>query len=98
MRHSPTHSEALLWSYLKASRLGVAFRRQVVLGEYIVDFLAPAVKLVVEIDGGYHTDRVRLDAVRETRLTRAGYRVVRVSHDLVVRDAPEAVRVIASWL
>jgi hypothetical protein len=50
MRLSPTLSEARLWQALQGSQLGVGFRRQVVIGEYIVDFLAPAERLVVEVD------------------------------------------------
>ena len=42
MRAAPTLSEARLWAHLSGSQLGVAFRRQVVLGEYIVDFVALA--------------------------------------------------------
>jgi very-short-patch-repair endonuclease len=41
MRAAPTLSEARLWHQLAGSRLGVAFHRQVVLGEHIVDLLAP---------------------------------------------------------
>ncbi len=62
MRAAPTLSEARLWARLSGSQLGVAFRRQVVLGEYIIDFLAPACRLVVEVDGPYHARRLRADA------------------------------------
>ena len=97
MRHNPTNSEAMLWCYLKGSRLGVGFRRQVVIGEYIVDFCAHSVKLVVEVDGGYHSQRASLDSRRQRRLERAGYRVVRVSHQLVVHRPLQAVaRVVAA--
>jgi hypothetical protein len=40
MRLSPTLSEARLWQAFRGSRLGVAFRRQAVIGDCIVDFLA----------------------------------------------------------
>ena len=98
MRHNPTTSEALLWCYLKGSKLGVGFRRQVVIGEYIVDFCAPSVKLVIEVDGGYHARRVRLDARRQRRIERAGYRFVRLSHELVVRRPDEAVACVVAAL
>ena len=62
MRATPTLSEARLWQHLSGCRLGVGFRRQVVMGEYIVDFLAPAPRLVVEVDGAYHAPRSRADA------------------------------------
>jgi very-short-patch-repair endonuclease len=52
LRQAPTDSEARLWSALRSSQLGVAFRRQVVLLGFIVDFFAPAVRIVVEFDEG----------------------------------------------
>lgn len=54
MRSAMTASEARLWSALSGSQLGVAFRRHVVIGDFIVDFRAPVPRLVVEFDGGYH--------------------------------------------
>jgi hypothetical protein len=58
-------------------RLGVTFRRQVPLGPFIVDFLAPSARLVVEVDGGYHELRAKADARRTRWLERRGYRVLR---------------------
>jgi very-short-patch-repair endonuclease len=52
----------VLWQAIRDGRLGVQFRRQVPVGRYIVDFLAPRERLVVEVDGGYHTARVAADA------------------------------------
>jgi len=92
MRHSPTSSEARLFEAVRGRRLGVAFRRQVpLLGRFIVDLLAPEVRLVVEIDGGYHAERHAADARRDRALERAGYRVLRLEAELVMRDLPEAV-------
>jgi len=92
MRHQPTPSEAALWAVISRSQLGVAFRRQVLIGNrYIVDFLAPSIKLVVEIDGGYHAQRGVADARRERHLTRLGYRVLRLDADLVLTRLAEAV-------
>lgn len=74
MRRAPTASEQLLWLQLRSKQLGVQFRRQVVLGEFIVDFFASSARLVVEVDGGYHTERSALDARRDAALQRVGYR------------------------
>jgi len=51
-RGAPTASEARLWSALSAGKLGVSFRRQVVVGNFIVDFLAPrlSVTLTASVD------------------------------------------------
>ena len=93
MRHAPTASEQRLFGALRGGRLGVAFKRQVpVLGRYIVDLLATEVKLVVEVDGAYHQERACADARRDRALERAGYRVVRLEAELVMRDLGEAVR------
>jgi very-short-patch-repair endonuclease len=92
MRHSLTESEAALWRLLKGRQLGVSFKRQVPLLGYIVDFYASSVRLVVEVDGGYHAERVPLDAKRQARLERAGYRVLRVASEMVLQEPEVAVR------
>ena len=81
----------MLFEALRGKRLGVAFKRQVV-----VDRFAPAVKVIVEVDGGYHSrSRFRAaDARRDHKLQRLGYRVVRVSDEIVVKRLPEALRII----
>lgn len=79
MRHNPTDTEAALWRELSGKKLGVAFKRQAVVGRYIVDFVAPSIGLIVEVDGGYHAEKVAADARRTRELERLGYRVVRVT-------------------
>jgi very-short-patch-repair endonuclease len=91
LRDSLTPSEALLWSALRGRRLGVTFRRQVLIGRYIVDFVAPAARLVVEIDGSFHDGRGRTDARRDGALVSAGYRVLRLEAQLVLTALPLAV-------
>ena len=78
MRHNGTDTERALWRELSGSKLGVAFRRQVPVGRYIADFMAPSLKLVIEVDGGYHSQRVAADARRTRVLERLGYRVLRL--------------------
>jgi very-short-patch-repair endonuclease len=78
MRVAPTDSEAAVWRLLSGSKLGVAFKRQVVISRYIVDFCAASIKLVVEVDGGYHRERAKADARRQRELEALGYTVVRV--------------------
>ncbi|MBN1608265.1 MAG: DUF559 domain-containing protein [Polyangiaceae bacterium] len=91
MRAQPTASERALFSAIGGSCLGVAFRRQTVIGEYVVDFVAPAARLVVEVDGGAHVDRARADARRDRALVKLGYRVLRLDAELVTRELPAAV-------
>lgn len=46
------------------------------MGPYVVDFFCPDAKLVVEVDGGQHSDSAS-DDVRTRWLEARGYRVVR---------------------
>lgn len=99
MLHAPTPSEEALWLALRGGPLGVAFKRQVVLGDrYIVDFLAPSIRLVVEVDGDAHRTSGTADAVRDEALRRLGYRVVRVDAALVLRNLAAAVACVQSAL
>jgi very-short-patch-repair endonuclease len=91
MRCCLSRSEQLLWSRINACQLGVWFRRQVPLGRFIADFVAPAARLIVEVDGAYHTRRRPADARRDRVLRRLGYRVLRLEAELVERDLEQAV-------
>ena len=94
-----TESEARLWSALNAGQLGVCFRRQVPVGaRFIADFCAPSIKLIVEVDGGYHARRRSADASRDRKLARLGYRVIRVNSELVLSDLAAAVALVGAAL
>jgi very-short-patch-repair endonuclease len=99
MLHAPTPSEEALWQALRGGALGVAFKRQVPLGDrYIADFFAPSVGLVVEVDGGVHRGSRSADRRRDERLRRFGYRVVRVSAALVLGKVEGGLAVIRASL
>jgi len=98
LRQHPTLSEQRLWSALRGSRLGLAFRRQVPISRYIADFVCSKARLVVEVDGGVHQQRAHLDAHRDSILARAGYRVVRIPAALVTSNLEAAVALIRAAL
>lgn len=99
MLHAPTASEEALWQALRGGALGVAFKRQVPLGDrYIADFFAPSVRLVVEVDGGVHRGRRAADGRRDEWLRRRGYRVVRISTAVVVHSVSAALEVVRAAL
>jgi very-short-patch-repair endonuclease len=91
---APTTTEVLLWGALRGSQLGVGFRRQFLIGKYRVDFAAPQVRLVVEVDGGYHRLRQRADARRDRDLERLGWRVLRLPAELVLHRLSDAVALV----
>ena len=97
-RSAPTLSEARLWQSLSGSQLGVGFRRQVVIGRYVADFVAPSCRLVVEVDGGYHARVGAADARRDRDLQRLGYRVLRVSDTAVMQQHVTVLQLIRAAL
>jgi very-short-patch-repair endonuclease len=91
-RVCPTHTEAKLWEALRSQQLGVAFRRQVPIGDrYIADFVAPSLRLIVEVDGGCHERRRVADARRDRELHRLGYTVLHLQAEVVEQRLSAAV-------
>ena len=84
-RSNMTDGESLLWHYLRQEQLGVRFRRQHVIGDYIVDFICLKQKLIIEIDGGYHNDIVQQqeDRIRQNWLESMDYKVIRFTNEEV---------------
>ena len=80
LRKNKTREEDILWQLLRNRQfMGLKFKRQFPIGNYIVDFVCEEKKLVIEIDGGQHNipDNVRADEVRTNYINSKGYRVVR---------------------
>jgi len=82
-RNNPTEAERLLWFYLSNKQLGVRFRRQHIIGQYIADFVCLEEMLVVELDGGYHSlpEKHLSDEQRAEDLQEMGYRVIRFTNE-----------------
>ena len=94
LRRHMTDAEDRLWQSLRRKQiLGIPFYRQRPLGNFIVDFYAPAVSLVVEVDGGqHHTDDGRQrDAERSAFLETQGLRVLRFDNRQVLTAITEVV-------
>ncbi len=80
LRANATEAEQRLWLHLRSRQMsGLRFRRQQPLGPYIVDFLCPAAKLVIELDGSQHrtAENAAYDTARTIWLEKRGYRVLR---------------------
>lgn len=86
MRNNPTEPEKRLWRALSRQQIGAKFRRQSVIPPYIVDFLCPALKLIIEVDGDTHDELS--DARRDAHLTSLGHRIIRVSNGDVMTNVP----------
>ena len=80
LRTNPTDAELHLWYRLRRKQiLGVQFYRQKPIGNYIADFYAPAVKLVVELDGAQHLElgQAKYDTQRTRYIEQQGLKVLR---------------------
>lgn len=78
LRKNQTDAEKLLWKHLRNRQFhSYKFRRQVPVGQYIVDFACLSLKLVIELDGSQHMSNTGYDDRRAKFLTRQGYKVVR---------------------
>jgi very-short-patch-repair endonuclease len=87
LRASQTDAERLLWSKLRDRRLGGwKWRRQVPFTPYIVDFYCPDALLVIELDGGQHSEQIDYDARRTEILERRELRVLRFWNHQVIED------------
>lgn len=78
-----TAEEELLWYHLSRNQLGVHIRRQHIIGCYIADFICLKAKLIIEVDGGYHSrEQQKLqDYLRTKDLNAMGYKVVRIKNE-----------------
>lgn len=77
MRTNATDAERKLWSMLRAGRLGgLKFKRQVPIDGYILDFVCFEARLIIEADGGQHSESSR-DARRDQHFIEQGFRTLR---------------------
>ena len=87
LRKAPTRAEEFFWTLVRDRALaGLRFRRQVPIGQYVVDFAWLSARLIIEADGGVHALRTFDDARRDAWLTSQGFRVLRFSNaDILAR-------------
>ena len=90
-RYNQTEAEQNLWYHLSGNQLGLHFRRQHIIGCYIADFICVKRNLIIEIDGGYHSQEEQKikDYLRTEDLEKMGFEVMRFSNDEIFRNLPE---------
>jgi very-short-patch-repair endonuclease len=87
MRTAMPNAELALWQQLRKPGIaGLKFRRQTPMGRYIVDFFFPARRLIVEVDGGQHSDARARDEERDKWLSAQGYTVLRFWNNDVLEN------------
>ncbi len=99
LRKAGNLAEVLLWTELRAKKLGVQFLRQRPLGNYVVDFYCHKLNLAIEIDGISHDSKVEKDIARQKVLESQGVWLlrftdaeVRYNLDSVLRAIRECIK------
>ena len=98
LRASMTDSERKLWSRLRSEQLGVKFRRQHPLGNYIADFACLDPRLIIELDGSQHADQVAYDVKRDAFFRAHGFAVIRFATDEPLKNIDGVLTVIVEQL
>lgn len=100
MRKNPTEAEVALWEMMRGKNLDAKFRRQHIIGDYIVDFVCLDKQLVVEVDGGYHNDseQKEVDQQRTNFLQSKGFSVLRFTNQEVICNTDEMLSIIRNAL
>ena len=98
-RKNPTEAESVLWEALKAKGIGAKFRRQHIIGDFIVDFFCNEANLVIELDGGYHNmpAQIKSDAERTAALKAMGYTELRLKNEEVISNIDTILKTIKTF-
>ena len=93
-RKNPTEAESVLWNTLNAKGVGLKFRRQHIIEDFIVDFFCNEKKLTIELDGGYHRvpEQMKKDEERTARLQELGYTELRFTNEQVLCDIDNVIK------
>jgi very-short-patch-repair endonuclease len=98
LRRNLTDAERLLWRRLRDGQInGHKFRRQHPYGDFILDFVCLEMKLVIEVDGGQHSESDK-DVSRDQLLVDAGFRVMRFWNNQVMTELDAVVESIGMEL
>jgi very-short-patch-repair endonuclease len=99
LRKNMTDSEKLLWERLKGKQvLGMRIRRQHPIDIFIVDFYCHDARLVIEIDGDIHKEKVEYDDGREAEIEKYNLKVIRFSNDEVMSDIDTVINTIIATI
>jgi very-short-patch-repair endonuclease len=101
LRENPSEAEEQLWLALRNNQVsGCKIRRQHPISTYIADFYCHKLKLVIEIDGGYHLskEQQKLDNERTANIEFQGLKVIRFTNEEVLLKLPEVINKIKDYI
>ncbi len=99
-RRNQTEAEEFLWRQLKGNALGVKFKRQLIIQNYIADFACLEKSLIIEVDGGYHyiQEQMELDAYRKEDLEKLGFKVLRFRNEEIIIEIEQVLKTIQDYI
>ena len=99
-RRKMTLSETILWEQLRQLPSTFHFRRQHIIGDFIVDFVCLEQSLIIEVDGGYHSEpqQIEDDLFRTERLNKYGFTVLRFKNEQITDNIDEVMKEIKNTL
>lgn len=99
-RRNLTEAERIIWNAIRNRKLGPKFRRQQIIASYIVDFVCLELKLIIEIDGGFHDniEQQKSDKSRTESFQSLGYRVLRFKNEEVLNNLKSVIEKIKCFI
>ena len=99
LRTDMTDCEQRLWYYLRAKRFeNIKFKRQVPIGDFIVDFVSKKNKIIIELDGSQHMEQVDYDKNRTKYLENLGYKIIRFYDNDIIENIDGVLETIKNFL
>ena len=100
LKKEMTQCEKILWRHIRNDALGVRFRRQYGIGNYIADFYCPNLKLVIELDGSQHftEEGLEYDKIRENFMKNLGIKTLRFNNNDVINNIEGVLEEINNYL
>ena len=97
LRRSMTEAETVVWNELRRRHAHCRFRRQHVVGPFIVDFVCLRHRWILEVDGSQHFESA-YDTARTRWLESNGFTVVRFWNNEVLGNLEMVLSTIASHI
>ena len=103
LRKNITEAEQTLWELIRGRKLCKAkfYRQRPIYYQvndqihfYIADFCCDELKLVIEVDGGYHNDTQEQDQLRDQILAGLGYHTFRLTNEQILNDIDSSIKII----
>ena len=101
LRNNSTLSEILFWNKIKGKGiLGYQFLRQKPIGNFIVDFYCPKLRLAIEIDGDSHGTKgaIQKDKMKEMYLVKHRINLIRYDDHAVKSSIQDVVDHLIDWI